>query len=240
MSSLTFHLADLNTTVTPELTPSFADGSVPDAITGGTDVAFSATAALLKAIFKFSTDSTDLADAADDITGACDADEWDNLSFDLAEGSVSADDAVDGAGATNVKSDYVRHFSKQILGSSRADLFGNEEDLVATVKTALSTTLNNSIKTSITNNNTSIANDLYRTIVNHDGEGDDNQLHRITDLANDGDVTADGTTYDFPFESGDKLVFKVTVTHDDVSIANTKISEQEVDDKAYLVTITVS
>lgn len=236
MSTLTFHLSDLNISQALSLSPTFADGSAPSAITGGTDVAFSATAASLKAIFKFSTDSTDLADATDDITGACVPASWDNLSFDLGAGTVASADAVDSSVDTNVKSDYVRHFSKEILGTSRADLFGNEATLVSTVATGLSTTLNTAIKTSITNNDDSIANDLYRTIVNSTG-----QLHRITDLANNGTIQNDGTTtYDFPFESGDKLVFKVTVTHGDVTVTNTNISGQSVSDKSYLVTITVS
>ncbi len=236
MTSLTFHLSDLNTSQALTLAPSFTDGSAPTAITGGTNVAFSATAASLKAIFKFSTDSTDLADATDDITGACVSGSWDNLSFDLGAGTVVAADAVDSSVDTNVKSDYVRHFSKEILGTSRADLFGNEATLVTTVATGLGSTVNTAIKTSITNNDDSIANDLYRTIVNSTSE-----VHRITDLANSGTIQNDGTTtYDFPFESGDKLVFKVTVTHTNVTVTNTNISAQAVADKEYLVTITVS
>lgn len=236
MGILTFHLSDLNASQALTLSPTFADGAAPSAITGGTDVALTATAASLKAIFKFSTDSTDLTDAADDITGACVKDSWDGLSFNLGNATVAAADAVDSAADTNVKSDYVRYFSKEILGTSRADLFGNEASLVTAVGTGLGDSLNTTIKTSIDTNNDSIANDLYRTIVNDTAE-----LHRITDLANNGSIQNDGTTtYDFPFESGDKLVFKVTVTHGDVTVANTEITGQSVNDKAYLVTITVS
>ena len=199
-------------------------------------VAFTASVAELKAIFKFDTDSTDLADAADDITGACVASAWDNLSFDLGASTVASAQAVDSTVDTNVKSDYVRHFSKEILGTSRADLFGNEATLVTTTATDLGDTLNTAIKTSITNNNNSIVRDLYRTIVNNAA-----QLHRITDLANSGTIQNDGTTrYDVPFEAGDTLVFKVTTTHEPVIIANTQISGQIVSDKEYLVTITVT
>lgn len=162
--------------------------------------------------------------------------EWDDLSFDLGAGTVASAQAVDSTVDTNVKSDYVRHFSKEILGTSRADLFGNEVTLVTTTATDLGATLNTAIKTSITNNNNSIVRDLYITIVNNA-----TQLHRITDLANSGTIQNDGTTrYDVPFEAGDTVVFKVTATHANVTIANTQISGQTVANKEYLVTITVT
>jgi hypothetical protein len=240
-TTATFYIDDLNLSNTLVMAPSFTDGSAPDAITGGTDIGVSGiTVAMLKDIFKFTTDSTDLVDSTDDITGALAPLKWNDTAFNLAAGGVSATQAQGGV-ATTVEYDYVRHFSKEVLGSARADLFGNESTMRLEVQAACNgndSAVNASIKTALGLQTTadSIMSDMVKTLVNTPAT-----LTRITDLVNTGTVLAEGvSTFDFPFIANDKLVFKLTLAHAAVTVASTHITDQAVADKSYLVTITVA
>ena len=235
-SATIFYLDDLSVNQMVALTPTFVETTgAPNQITGGTPVSTTATVASLKAVFKFRTDSEDLAEAEDDITGAADKDAWDGVGFNLGVLSVAQGDAVGGHADANVNKDYLRHFSKEVLGTERADLFSNEGFLLTTVANALSNNLNSTIETAIDENNGSIINDLYRTLSN-----DEDNVNRLSDLANNGAIQNDGTTlYDFPFMVGDQIVFKITVHHGDVSIEKTNIHGQRVNTKEYLVTMTL-
>ena len=195
------------------------DGTELAPLAADSEMTINVSADDLSGIFKFQTDSTDLADASDtDIKYACDSANWPSPSF--AGASVTGTKA----GSTNVvavvKEDMLRHVAKDIFGTHfGVDLLSNEEEIqedivnlddvlrdaiVAALNATGGTTESPKTRADTTGN---YAKEVLDRLI-HEIKINDNQDARIRS-----DAMLAGTTggfNNFVFQPDDVLTFKVT------------------------------
>jgi len=251
MSSVQFNLSldvEVNQTIAgilngAELAPLWADSAMEISVDAGD----------LSGVFKFQTDSSDLADASGtDIQYACESANWPNLSF--GESSVTGT-KVGGAGVGSavVKQDMLRHIANNIFGTHfGVDLLSNEEEIQADINN-LDTDLTNAIVAALTatGGTTLTPKTRANTTGNYAKEVLDKLIYEINtngDHAEDARIRsnemladADGGFHNFVFKSGDSLTFKVTYNPQEGDLQpHSEVSTATMTKRSYLVTLNVN
>ena len=192
------------------------------------------SAATLKTVFKFKTDSLDLDDGTtteeftESVTSSNFAFEGDEV---VSGAIVNGGNIYSNGDDQTIEFDYVRHLSKELLGHRKADIFSNEADLrgvVTTQDTAWVTAIIGAIEDA----RQTCIDQLLATLTSTP-EGRTTLANNTSEISN----TAGVGTFSFPFAEGDSLVIPITFSEiSSLAITNSNITDQTVGVRTYNVT----
>jgi hypothetical protein len=250
--SIDFQVSDLSVSSTlTALSPTLEAGSAVTALSGHNAVIeLDVTEAAARAAFLFKSDSSDLAGADNErltatTTTTAAGLPVPTLSTDEVENSAHADAATGtdsnqmdvSAAVQTVAADYVRYFSKQILGQNGlADVFSNEAALVTSVEGNAFTGIGVADIRGLAATQ-GVMDKLFDNLFQSDGNEAHDRLSdtEITEVAS-GPDSSGITTFKFPFKNGDTIRYHVTLQHADVTFGN---ETKPVSDRKYLVIVNV-
>ena len=194
------------------------------------------SAATLKTVFRFTTDSIDLTDgtSAEEFTESVTSANFAFAVGKVVSGATVDSNQVDSNGTTQtIEHDYVRHISHQILAHRKADVFSNEQDL-RTVVTSQDADWVTAIQLAIETNKQTCIDQLLATLTSTDAGR--STLANSSELSN----TAGVGLFEFPFADGDSLVIPITFSEiTGVNITNSNITNRTVSVRTYNVTFNI-
>jgi len=253
MSSIDFQVSDLSVTSTlSALEPTLAAATAVTDLTGHNAVIqIDISEADIRNVFLFKSDSSDLAAEDDEFVTATTADTAANFPVPILGTHKVADsthdDAATGddsnqmdvsASVQTVAADYVRYFSKQLLGQSGlADIFNNEAALVTDVEgNDFAGTTANDIRGKALDQ--AVMTKLFDNLFSaSDNEG----AARLSDTAvtelSSGPDNDGVSTFKFPFKANDTIRYHVTLQHAAVTFGG---EAKSIADRKYLVVVNVN
>lgn len=252
MTSIDFHVSDLSveTTLTA-LSPTLEAGTAVTALSGHNAVIeLDVTEADIRNAFLFKSDSSDVANtdasterptATTTTTAAglpvptLSSDEVEPASHDDAASGVDSNRMDVSASNQSVAADYVRYFSKQILGQSGlADMFSNEAELVTSVEgNSFTGTASTDIRGKAATQQ--VMDKLFDNLLQDDEAEARLSDTSVTELLS-GPDNSGISTFKFPFKNGDTIRYHVTLKHADVSFGG---ATKDIGDRKYLVIVNV-
>jgi hypothetical protein len=244
-----FYLGQLSITTTSELATL---GGVPgSALSGDATVNITTvTAATMRNLFTFGTDSIDINDVVSEdllyrVNWTDNSNNPLNIDIDLSANVISGNISL-GLGNQNVTYDFVRYIAVQLFSTANGvDLFNNESTLRSSLKNKFNVTLNNKLLElealgSQTDNDTTNnpVRDAMRQIINHEPT-------RFQDISANlyygpgADLNGNEISfYKLPFITGDRVYFNVILHASDTqhSIVNRVVS---IPSRSYIFRLTL-